>query len=42
MNVVIVEDEKLSAEHLHLLLLKIDPAVQVIQYLDSVAATVSI
>jgi DNA-binding LytR/AlgR family response regulator len=40
MNVVIVEDEKLSAEHLHLLLLKIDPAVQVIQYLDSVAATV--
>ena len=40
MNVVIVEDEKLSAEHLHLLLLKIDPTIQVISYLDSVAATV--
>lgn len=40
MNVVIVEDEKLSAEHLHLLLLKIDPSIQVISYLDSVAATI--
>lgn len=36
MKVIIIEDEKLSAEHLHLLLQKIDPKIEVIQYLDAV------
>ena len=40
MKVVIVEDEKPSAEHLHLLLRKIDPAIEVLKYLDTVKATV--
>jgi len=40
MNVVIVEDEKLSAEHLSLLLHRIDNTIQVVQYLDSVKSTV--
>lgn len=40
MNVVIVEDEKLSADHLTLLLHKIDDNIQVIKYLDTVKATV--
>ena len=39
MNVVIVEDEKLSAEHLSLLLQRIDSNIQVIKYFDSVKAT---
>lgn len=40
MNVVIVEDEKLSAEHLSLLLQKIDVCIEVIKYTDTVKATV--
>jgi DNA-binding LytR/AlgR family response regulator len=40
MNVIIVEDEKLSAEHLSLLLQRIDNNIQVVQYLDSVKATI--
>ena len=40
MNVVIVEDEKLSAEHLSLLLERIDSTIRVIQYLDSVKTTI--
>ncbi len=40
MNVVIVEDEKLSAEHLSLLLQKIDTSIEVIKYTDTVKATV--
>ena len=39
MNVVIVEDEKLSAEHLSLLLQRIDSKIRVVNYLDSVKAT---
>jgi DNA-binding LytR/AlgR family response regulator len=39
MNVVIVEDEKLSAEHLSLLLQRINSNIQVIKYFDSVKAT---
>lgn len=40
MNVVIVEDEKLSAEHLSLLLQRIDSNIRVVNYFDSVKATV--
>lgn len=40
MNVVIVEDEKLSAEHLSLLLQKIDTGIEVIKYTDTVKVTV--
>ena len=40
MKVVIVEDEKLSAEHLSLLLHRIDNTIQVVHYLDSVKTTV--
>lgn len=40
MKVVIVEDEKLSAQHLTLLLQRIDHEIQVIQYFDSVKATI--
>jgi DNA-binding LytR/AlgR family response regulator len=40
MKVIIIEDEKLSAEHLNLLLQKIDPSIEVIQYLEAVKATV--
>lgn len=40
MKVVIVEDEKLSAEHLSLLLQKIDVCIEVIKYTDTVKATV--
>jgi DNA-binding LytR/AlgR family response regulator len=40
MNVVIVEDEKLSAEHLSLLLHRIDSNIRVIHYFDSVKATI--
>ncbi|MCF8448215.1 MAG: LytTR family DNA-binding domain-containing protein [Bacteroidia bacterium] len=39
MKVVIVEDEKLSAEHLGLLLQRINSNIQVINYFDSVKAT---
>lgn len=40
MNVVIIEDEKLSADHLTLLLKRVDSHIQVVKYLDSVKATV--
>ncbi len=40
MNVVIIEDEKVSAEHLALLLKEIDPSIQVILFLDSVEASI--
>ena len=36
MNVIIVEDERLSADHLSLLLSKIDPTIQVLHYFESV------
>ena len=39
MNAVIVEDEKLSAEHLTLLLHRLDIDIKVINYFDSVKAT---
>ena len=41
MNVVIVEDEKLSAEHLSLLLQRIDKNIQVVQYFDAVKTTIN-
>lgn len=40
MKVVIVEDEKLSAEHLALLLKRIDSSIEVVRYLDTVKGTV--
>jgi DNA-binding LytR/AlgR family response regulator len=40
MKVVIVEDEKLSAEHLALLLQRLDNTIEVVQYLDTVKATI--
>ena len=40
MKVVIVEDEKLSAEHLALLLQRIDSNIEVVRYLDTVKGTV--
>lgn len=40
MKVIIVEDEKLSAEHLFLLLQRIDNSMEVVRYLDSVKGTV--
>ena len=40
MKVVLVEDEKPSAEHLALLLQRIDSTIEVVQYLDTVKATV--
>ncbi|MDQ5928712.1 MAG: two-component system, LytTR family, response regulator [Bacteroidota bacterium] len=41
MKVVIVEDEKLSAEHLCLLLQRIDKSIEVIKYLDTVKGTIN-
>ncbi len=41
MKVVIIEDERLSADHLHLLLQKIDAAIEVIANFDTVKATVA-
>ena len=40
MRVVIIEDEKLSAEHLALLLKKIDVNIEIVKYIDTVKATV--
>jgi DNA-binding LytR/AlgR family response regulator len=40
MKVVIVEDEKLSAEHLALLLHRIDSTIEVVKYLDTVKGTI--
>ena len=41
MKVVIVEDEKLSAEHLFMLLQRLDNSIEVVQYLDTVKATIN-
>lgn len=41
MKVVIVEDEKLSAEHLSLVLQKIDISIEVIAHFDTIKATVN-
>ena len=40
MKAVIVEDEKPSAEHLSMLLQRLDPTIEVVQYLDTVKGTV--
>jgi DNA-binding LytR/AlgR family response regulator len=40
MRVIIIEDEKLSAEHLTVLLQKIDPSITVIKYFDTIKASV--
>ncbi len=40
MKVVIVEDEKLSGEHLALLLQRLDNTIEVVQYLDTVKGTI--
>jgi DNA-binding LytR/AlgR family response regulator len=42
MKVVIIEDEKLSADHLSLLLKKIDADIEVIKYIDTVKSTVKL
>jgi DNA-binding LytR/AlgR family response regulator len=39
-KVVIIEDEKLSAEHLTILLKKIDPAIEVVKYMDTVKTAI--
>jgi len=41
MKVIIVEDEKLTAEHLTMLLQKIDTTIEVVHYLDTVKATIN-
>jgi DNA-binding LytR/AlgR family response regulator len=41
MKVIIIEDEKLTAEHLALLLQKIDSTIEIVQYLDTVIATIN-
>jgi DNA-binding LytR/AlgR family response regulator len=41
MKVVIIEDEKLSAEHLALLLKKVDEHIEVVKYLDTVKSIVN-
>ena len=40
MKVVIIEDEKLSAEHLTVLLQKIDVSIEVTHYFDSIKSVV--
>jgi len=40
MKVIIVEDEKLTAEHLTMFLQKIDSTIEVVEYLDTVKATI--
>ena len=42
MKVVIVEDEKLSAEHLALLLKKVDENIEIIKFIDTVKSTVKL
>jgi DNA-binding LytR/AlgR family response regulator len=39
-KVIIIEDEKLSAEHLNVLLQKIDSSIEVINYFDTINASV--
>lgn len=40
MKIIIIEDEQLSAEHLELLLLRIDPTIQVVHRFESVKQSV--
>jgi DNA-binding LytR/AlgR family response regulator len=40
MKIIIIEDEQLSAEHLELLLLRIDPTIQLVQRFESVKQSV--
>jgi DNA-binding LytR/AlgR family response regulator len=40
MKIIIIEDEQLSAEHLELLLLRIDPTIQVVQRFESVKQSI--
>jgi DNA-binding LytR/AlgR family response regulator len=42
MKVVIIEDEKLSAEHLALLLNKVDVNIEIVKYIDTVKATINL
>ena len=42
MKVVIIEDEKLSAEHLALLLKKVDVNFEIVECIDTVKATVQL
>ena len=41
MKVIIVEDEKLSADHLTMLLKKVDNTIEIIKYFDTVNSTVN-
>lgn len=41
MKVIIVEDEKLSAEHLTVLLQKIESSIVIVQYFDTISASVA-
>ncbi len=41
MKVIIVEDEKLSADHLTLLLKKVDSNIEIVKYFDTVKSTVN-
>ena len=41
MKVIIIEDEKLSAEHLTVLLQKIDDSIEVTHYFDSIKSVVN-
>jgi DNA-binding LytR/AlgR family response regulator len=41
MKVVIIEDEKLSADYLQTVLLKIDPTIQVVQTIDTVKKSIA-
>jgi DNA-binding LytR/AlgR family response regulator len=42
MKAVIIEDEKLSAAHLALLLKKADPNIEIVKYIDTVKSTVKL
>lgn len=42
MKIVIIEDEKLSAAHLALLLKKIDANIEIVKYIDTVKSTVKL
>ena len=41
MKVVIIEDEKLLAEHLTILLQKIDESITVVNFFDTITASVN-
>ena len=40
MNVIIIEDEKLSAEHLATMIHRVDASIEVVHYFDSVKSAV--